>query len=103
MTQGAPVTRRFPQVKIDRAKCTVPYLCKKCLQICPMLVFDVDRAPERERRLEEMDPRVDGNFILWATRYDKCTACNLCIEACPVGALTLDIPPKFARPEIKAR
>ena len=92
MTYGLPVARRFPRITIDQAKCTVPFLCKRCLQICPMLVFDVDRVLEKEKRLEETDPRIDGNYVLCASRYDKCTGCNLCIDVCPVDAIKIEIP-----------
>ncbi len=92
MIYQTPSTKRFPKITIDRTKCTVPFLCKKCLLICPMMVFDVDRVLEKEKRLEEVDPRIDGNYVLCAARYDKCSACNLCIEVCPVGALQVDVP-----------
>lgn len=92
MTYGIPVTRRFPKITIDRDKCTVPFLCKRCLQICPMLVFDVDRPVDKEKRLEETDPRIDGNYVLFATRYDKCTGCNQCIDVCPVDAIKIETP-----------
>ena len=92
MTYGVPVLRKFPKITIDHTRCTVPFLCKKCLQICPMLVFDVDRVLAKEKRLEEVDPRIDGNYVLGAARYDKCTACNMCIEVCPVDALKIEVP-----------
>jgi len=92
MTYGIPVKRRFPRITIDREKCTVPFLCKRCLQICPMLVFDVDRVIDKEKRLEETDPRIDGNYVLFATRYDKCTGCNQCVDICPVNAIKIEIP-----------
>ena len=100
MTYGLPVARRFPKITIDRTKCTIPFMCKKCLQICPMLVFDVRRAMEREKRLEEMDPRIDGNYVLRATRYDKCSACNLCVDVCPIGAIKIEVP-KQEREHVK--
>jgi ferredoxin len=46
----------------------------------------------KEKRLEEMDPRIDGNYILYATRRDKCTGCNLCIDICPVDAIKIEVP-----------
>ena len=85
------MTRKFPQITIDQEKCTVPFLCKKCLQICPMLVFKVERVMAREERLKEMDPRIDGNYELSAQRRDKCTVCNKCIEVCPVDAITIEV------------
>ena len=83
--------RKFPKITIDQEKCTVPFLCKKCLQICPMLVFETKRVMAREERLKEMDPRIDGNYVLSAPRRDKCTVCNKCIEVCPVDAITIEV------------
>jgi ferredoxin len=65
-----------------------------------MLVLEVKRVLELEKRLEEMDPRVDGNYVLSAPRYDKCTACNICIDVCPVGAIKIDVP-KQEREHVK--
>ena len=84
--------RKFPKITIDHEKCTVPFLCKKCLQICPAAVFLVDRVLSKEERQEEMDPRIDGNYVLFALRRDQCTMCNKCIEVCPVDAITIEVP-----------
>jgi len=92
MTYPLPMGRKFPRITIDLEKCTVPFLCKKCLQICPEAVFHVTRVMSKEKRLEEMDPRVDGNYVLFASRRDKCTGCNLCVEVCPVDAIKIEIP-----------
>ena len=94
--------RKFPKITIDLEKCTVPFLCKKCLKVCPEGVFHVMRVMEKEKRLEEMDPRIDGNYVLSTTRRDKCTGCNLCIDVCPVDAIKVEIPEqKRLRPERK--
>ena len=85
-------TRRFPQITIDYDKCTVPFLCKKCIQVCPTAVFYVERTLEFEERLREVDPRIDGTYKLEAPRRDKCIACNDCVDICPVGALTVEGP-----------
>jgi ferredoxin len=84
--------RKNPKITIDHEKCTVPFACKKCLQICPELVFHVVRVMSKEKRLEEMDPRIDGNYVLSAPRRDKCTVCNQCIDVCPVDAITIEAP-----------
>jgi len=85
-------TRKFPVITIDHEKCTVPFLCKKCLQICPEAVFNVERVLAKEERLKEMDPRIDGNYELTVERRDKCTVCNKCIEVCPVDAIKIEVP-----------
>jgi len=92
MTYPLPMGRKFPVITVDQTKCTVPFLCKKCLQVCPSVVFYVNRVMSKEKRLEEMDPRVDGNYVLHAVRRDKCTGCNLCIEVCPVNAIKIEMP-----------
>jgi ferredoxin len=92
MTYGLKMGRKFPKITIDLEKCTVPFLCKRCLQACPMGVFHVTRVMSKEERLKEMDPRVDGNYVIFATRRDKCTGCNICLDVCPVDAITIEIP-----------
>ena len=92
MTYGLKMGRKFPKITVDLEKCTVPFLCKRCLQECPMGVFHVTRVMAKEERLKEMDPRVDGNYVIFATRRDKCTGCNICIDDCPVDAITIEIP-----------
>ncbi|HEY90760.1 MAG TPA: 4Fe-4S dicluster domain-containing protein [Dehalococcoidia bacterium] len=92
MTYPLKMGRKFPVITIDHEKCTIPFMCKKCLQVCPEVVFHVTRVMPKEKRLEEMDPRVDGNYVLGIARRDKCTGCNLCIDICPVGAIKIEIP-----------
>ncbi len=83
--------RKFPIITINQEKCTIPFMCKMCLQICPEAVFHVTRVMSKEKRLEEMDPRIDGNFVLSVSRRDKCISCNKCLEVCPVEALKIEI------------
>jgi len=102
MTYGLKMGRKFPKIKVDLEKCTVPFLCKRCLQACPMGVFHVTRVMSKEERLKEMDPRVDGNYIIYATRRDKCTACNICIDVCPVDAINIEVPKQeSAKPKVE--
>ena len=86
------IPRKLPKITIDQEQCTVPFLCKKCLQICPEAVFSVGRVMAKEERLKEMDPRIDGNYVLSAPYTDKCTVCNKCIEVCPVDAIKIEVP-----------
>ena len=85
------IPRKLPKIVIDQEKCTVPFLCKKCILVCPEAVFFVERVMAKERRLEELDPRIDGNYVLSAPRTDKCTVCNRCIEVCPVDAIIIEM------------
>jgi len=104
MTYPLPMGRKFPKITIDHEKCTVPFLCKKCLQICPMAVFSVARVMEKEKRLEEMDPRIEGNYVLHAPRRDKCTVCNLCIDVCLVDAIKIEVPAvERVRPKVSGK
>ena len=102
MTYGLKMGRKFPKISIDQEKCTVPFLCKKCLEICPEAVLHVTRVMAKEKRLEEMDPRVDGNYVLFPSRRDKCNSCNLCIDVCPVDAITVEVPePERVKPKVE--
>lgn len=89
---GLLPARKQPRITIDKTKCTVPFQCKKCLQVCPTTVFHVWRDIKREERLKEMDPRIDGNYELSVSLPDRCTACGKCADVCPVGAITIEIP-----------
>ena len=82
--------RKFPKITIDQERCTVPFLCKKCLQICPTAIFSVHGV--KEERLKELDPRIDGSYVLSAQRLDKCTVCNRCLDVCPVDAIKIRVP-----------
>ena len=84
--------RQFPEITIDSEKCTVPFLCKQCLKICPEAVFQVRLPGEKQMRLKENDPRIDGLYELGVLRRDKCYACMRCVEVCPADALTVKMP-----------
>ena len=84
--------RKFPKITIDPEKCTIPFLCKKCLLVCPTAVLGVMDVKARVERLKELDPRIDGNYRLSAHRPDKCIVCNKCIEVCPVDAIKIEAP-----------
>ena len=50
----------MPKITVDHAKCTVPFWCKKCLQSCPQLVFQV--YCKQVLKLRESDPREPGIY-----------------------------------------
>ena len=83
--------RKLPKITIDQEKCTVPFLCKRCLEICPNVVFNVTRILEKEEKLKELDPRIDGNYVLEVSRRDMCILCNKCIDVCPVDAIKIEL------------
>jgi ferredoxin len=80
---------KLPKIDIDRTKCTVPFWCKKCLQVCPQLVFQVYCM--QLERLRESDPRQPGIYEVTAVRRDKCNMCNKCVDACPEQALSISL------------
>jgi formate hydrogenlyase subunit 6/NADH:ubiquinone oxidoreductase subunit I len=77
----------YPRIEIDHEKCTTPYACKKCLQICPQAVFAILTA--KNEKFKETDENEPGAFRLRVGYGDKCTVCNACVEICPVGALKI--------------
>ena len=85
-----PVMRKAPKFEIDHEKCTVPFLCKKCVMACSQVVFRVG-AITMERG-KETDPRVPGNYRLGVGPRFKCTGCNDCTDVCPVDAITITWP-----------
>jgi NAD-dependent dihydropyrimidine dehydrogenase PreA subunit len=75
----------YQHIQIDYEKCTTPYACKKCLQVCPQAVFAV--AAVKTVKFKETDENEPGSFKLSVAFGDKCTVCNDCVEVCPVKAL----------------
>lgn len=82
--------RKLPKIEISYEKCRYPFACKKCLAICPDMVLSV--RCEKEERLKEADPLLPDVYKIRATRRDKCTLCNLCLEVCPANAITITPP-----------
>lgn len=83
------MSAKFPRIKIDHLKCTVPYHCKKCLQICPQACFQI--LTIKQIKWQETDPQEPGGYKLRATFADKCVVCNRCLEVCPTGALEISL------------
>lgn len=77
----------YQRIEIDQKKCTTPYACKKCLQICPMAVFGITTV--KMEKFKETDENAPGTFKLRVAFGDKCIVCNECVEVCPVQALTV--------------
>lgn len=79
--------KKAPMIEIDHKKCTVPMYCKLCLQACPQACFQVHEA--RFARFVEQNREEPGAFVLAAPHRYSCTLCNVCVEVCPVGAITI--------------
>ena len=80
----------FPTIELDASKCTTPFDCKKCLQICPEAVFSVHAI--KVEKGKETNAKEPGTYMLLVRFRDKCTGCMDCVEICPVDALKITFP-----------
>lgn len=70
-------------IEIDGKKCTDPYNCKKCLQVCPPAVFGIfptNREIGKKSR----------EWTLTAVFEELCDACGKCTEVCDKKAIAID-------------
>ncbi len=81
---------RYPTIEFDTSKCTTPFACKKCLEICPQAV--ITTSVIKVERGRETDPNEPGAYGIGAMYRDKCTGCDDCIEVCPEDAITIKFP-----------
>src|SRR5918992_4260671 len=78
-------------------------LCEGCVDICPWYcIFMLDPDIIAESGAPEISRDVKPNDIPFVIDDDACTRCNLCVERCPTGALTMGRleakkPPRGAR------
>ena len=73
----------LPTIHVDDAKCPDPLSCRKCLLACPTRVLGLgtDVAPEKYRETDA------EHFIVRGVHYQACSACMICAEVCPNGAI----------------
>jgi len=63
----------FIELKIDGSKCLGIARCGKCVEFCPVNVFDKDGE----------EPRINSE------NEDECVLCDLCVNACVPRALQI--------------
>ena len=59
----------YPTIEIDASKCTIPFACKKCLEICPQAVFQTYGIKVEKGR--ETDPNEPGSYGLSVAYQDS--------------------------------
>ena len=79
-----------PKITIDYSRCTIPFDCKRCLQVCPSGVFFVETL--KSERGKETDKKEPGAYRVSAWFRDRCVACMDCVTDCPVNAITIKVP-----------
>lgn len=75
------------QIEIDTSKCIVPMTCKKCLNLCPQMVFQV--MVLKQEKFKETDIKEPGAYAIVPLHRWKCTLCNVCVDNCPVDAIKI--------------
>lgn len=75
---------------VDRHRCEGK---ATCAAICPYAVFEIRKIADDEYRslptLTRLKLLAHRKKTAYTPRADACRACNLCVEACPEGAITL--------------
>jgi NADH-quinone oxidoreductase subunit I len=77
------------QIGIDYTLCKDPLVCRRCLSVCPSVVFVC--GPTKIWKGRETDPseyRIAGRY------FDKCSGCGDCVKVCPTGAINLEFVPR---------
>jgi len=75
---------------VDRNRCEAK---AKCVAVCPFNVFEVRALASPDRASLTIGGRLKawahGNRQAYVVRPADCHACQLCVTACPEGALRL--------------
>ncbi|MBT8342587.1 MAG: 4Fe-4S binding protein [Desulfatitalea sp.] len=81
---------RIPYIEWDGEKCQTPMACKKCVEICPTMVFRSGFYKVRYVRGKESDIHKPGNYRITPDWLNKCIGCMECVKICPVDALKVE-------------
>ena len=66
----------FIKLIVDGKKCISAKGCLTCAQVCPVKIF------------KQTDDKT--GIVVDEANEDECTLCDLCLERCPVQAITLE-------------
>ena len=66
-------------------ECDAPACGYRCLQSCPLGVFLAVPLSRHSRGL----PRKPDRYVIVPRFSRQCSACGLCLEVCPEGAISL--------------
>lgn len=65
----------FIKLTIDKEKCISADGCTTCITVCPVRIF------------KQGDDKTE--VVVNEANEDECTLCELCLQECPVQAITL--------------
>lgn len=77
----------IPDIQIDYKKCKNPLKCRRCLQVCPSVVFQV--FPIKVEKFKETGPE---DFRVAPLYTPECTGCMECVQVCPKNAIAVSFP-----------
>ena len=80
--------KMIASISIDYGLCQDPLNCRKCLSVCPSVVFVC--GPTKIWKGRESDAheyRIIGRY------YDKCSGCYDCVKVCPNQAIQVTFVP----------
>jgi len=64
----------FIKVEIDTIRCEGIQLCGKCIQVCPVNIFE----------------KKNSRLVIVEKNEDECTLCTLCINVCKINAININ-------------
>lgn len=64
----------FVQLAVDEQRCAAQTECRECVQSCPVEIFDRGGS---------------SAAMVVGENEDECILCDLCVQRCPVQAVTL--------------
>jgi ferredoxin len=77
----------LPTISVDDSKCHDPLTCRLCLLACPTRVLGLGTnvGPQKYRETEP------SHFVVRGVRYQYCTMCMKCVDACPTDAIRISL------------